>query len=121
MSKKFLIYLFSLTFFFNSAIAEIIKSIKITGNQRVASETIKLFSNVQIGNNYSEMDLNVILNKLYETNFFENINLELKKNILLINVNENPVIQTLSITGIKANKFKEKKAYIGLAKEHKLA
>ena len=107
MSKKFLIYLFFLTLFYNAAIAEIIKSIKITGNQRVSNETIKLFSNVQIGNNYSEIDLNVILNELYETNFFENINLELKNNILLIDVNENPVIQTLSITGIKADKLKE--------------
>ena len=51
--------------------AEIVKEINVEGNQRVSSETIKMFTGVSINDDLSENDLNQILKKLYNTNFFD--------------------------------------------------
>jgi len=84
-----------------SAYSEIIKEIKVNGNKRVSSETIKIFSEIKINNDLNINQLNDVLKKLYSTNFFSNVEINLKKNILYISVVENPVIQTLSFEGVK--------------------
>ena len=49
--------------------------------------------------------MNTILKNLYETNFFKNVNVEFKNNILLIKILENPIIETINYNGIKSNKL----------------
>ena len=66
--------------------AEIVSKISVKGNKRVSLETIKVYGDIEIGKDYSEADLNKVLNKLYETEFFENVEINLKNNILLINL-----------------------------------
>ena len=57
---KFLILLFLLKFFtLTSALSEQLKSINIEGNERLADETIILFSNLKIGD---DIDSNIINN-----------------------------------------------------------
>jgi len=87
--------------------SEIVKRIEIIGNERVSSETIKLFSKVSINENIENNDLNNILKNLYDTNFFKDISLELTSNILRINVEENPIIENIIINGIKSDSLKE--------------
>ena len=58
------------------------KKIEISGNQRVSDATIKIYGDIKINKDYSERDLNKILNNLYSTNFFENITINLSNNIL---------------------------------------
>ncbi len=81
--------------------AEIVKDIKILNNERISKETVLVFSNIELGKNYTENDLNLILNDLYSTDFFKNISLEIKNNILFITVEENKVIQEVIIEGLK--------------------
>jgi len=107
MQKIFTFYLCCFFFSFSVSIAQTINSINITGNERVSDETIKMFGNVKTNSNYTDSDLNDILFRLYETNFFKDIKLDITNNIFSIDVVENPLIQSLSITGIKANKIKE--------------
>ena len=64
----FIIYFLSL-----SSNAQIVKEIVISGNDRVNTDTIKVFSDIDIGDDISQKDLNNILKKLYETNFFKDI------------------------------------------------
>ena len=85
--------------------AEIVKDFKIIGNQRLSNESIVLFSEIEINKDYSPYDLNSSLKKLYDTNFFKKINLEIKNNTLIINVVENPIIETLEINGVKSEAF----------------
>ena len=75
--------LFLLLFFLSvlKANSEIVKSIEIIGNERVSSETIKLFARVNINENLDNNDLNDILKNLYDTNFFKDITIELVSNI----------------------------------------
>ena len=84
-----------------SANSEIIKEIKVNGNKRVSSATIKIFSEIEVNSDLSVNQLNDVVKKLYSTNFFNNVELIVEKNILYISVIENPLIQTLTFEGVK--------------------
>ena len=98
---KFLSIIICVIFFFSKASAEIVNEIKVLNNERISKETILIFSKIDLGENYTEDDLNNILKELYDTNFFSNIKLELKNGILLIDVKENKIIQNITVNGIK--------------------
>ncbi|MDA9604028.1 outer membrane protein assembly factor BamA [Candidatus Pelagibacter sp.] len=98
-------FIFSLS---NILYAEIVKKIEISGNNRVNSETIEMFSNISIGDDISSDDLNNSLKDLYETNFFEDVNLLLNNSTLIIRVKENMIIQNLIISGVKNKTLNEK-------------
>ena len=101
------IYTLLIFFIFTSLPAEIINKIEINGNKRVSGETIKMFSNVSVGDNFDSDDFNTTLKKLYNTNFFNLVELKIEKNILKINVEEFPIIQNVSIEGIDKDKIKD--------------
>ena len=90
-----------LIFFTIPVNSEIIKKIQVDGNQRVSSETIKIFTKIELNEDLNVNQLNEILKNLYSTNFFSNVEINIDKNILYISVKENPVIQTLKFEGVK--------------------
>ena len=87
--------------------SEIVNEIIIKGNERISNETVQLFSKIEPGNNINENDINFILKDLYQTNYFENINISFLNNILTITVKEYPIIQSIEYKGIKSNKIRE--------------
>ena len=93
--------------FTTSLRAEIVKEINVEGNQRVSSETIRMFTGVSINDDVSENDLNQILKKLYNTNFFDLVFVKIINNSLQIRVKENPIIQNINYDGIKSSKILE--------------
>ncbi|WP_440670388.1 outer membrane protein assembly factor BamA [Candidatus Pelagibacter sp. HIMB1483] len=97
--------LFIILFFsFNTILnAEIVNKIEVKGNDRISSETIKMFSEVSTKDDLNENDLNRILKNLYNSNFFELVNVKLENNILQITVKENPIIQNIEYNGIKSD------------------
>ena len=101
-----IIYLIVNLLIFSFSNAEIIKDIKITGNERISNETILMFSNVNLNDEFSQYQTNDVLKDLYDTNFFENISVKFDNSILIINVKEAPIIESISISGIKAKKLK---------------
>ena len=109
--------IFILFLFLTYAKAEIVNDIKISGNFRINQETIKVYGNIETGKDYQKSDLNKILKDLYSTNFFEDISLDLRNNILYVNVKEFPVINQLILVGEPSNKYKDqiKKWLPGLA------
>ncbi len=104
---------FLLTYFFisilisSNAYSATLTDIEVSGNNRISNETIKMFSNVKIGSDLTENDLNRILKKLYETNYFEDVSLKLTEGKLHISVKENPIIENINYNGIKSNTVKE--------------
>ena len=107
MFKKFSLFLILITIFSSSLKAEVIKKIIIEGNNRISEETVKVYGDININEDYSEIQVNQILNKLYSTNFFKKIDISLNNNILKINVEEHPVINQLILSG-ERNKSYEK-------------
>ena len=87
--------------------AEVVNDIVIKNNDRISINTIITYGEIKVGVDYSPDDLNTILKNLYETNFFKDISLKVDKNILIIDVIENPLIQTININGIKSKKIKD--------------
>ena len=99
----FLIFYTSYTYLF----AEVVDDVKIIGNDRISSETIKVYGNVELGKNYSNEELNEVLKSLFSTNFFEDVTLNISNNILSIRVKEYPVINAITLDGEKSNTVKK--------------
>ena len=92
-----------LVFFFSTQniYAEKINNISIIGNERISNETIILFSKLKKDQNINEKILNDALKSLYETGYFELINIITKNNEVIIDVKEYKIIQTSEVKGIK--------------------
>jgi len=104
-----LIKVFSLTilfniFFLSFSFGEIVKEIKVNGNERITDEIISMFSGIELGQDVKNSEINNVIKNLYETNFFNNVSVSLTNNIILINVNEAAIIENIVISGIKAEK-----------------
>ena len=105
---KIIIFISVLVFFnfFNQLKAEIINNIIVNNNERISLGTIKTYGKIEIGKDYSEDDLNQILKNLYETKFFKNISLKIDNQVLIIDLIENKLVQTIIIEGIKSTTIK---------------
>ncbi len=82
--------------------AETVEDIKVKGNERVSDKSIKMFSNINIGDNINNDDLNRILKNVYDSNFFKNVKVTFENNILLILVEENSLVENVIIKGPKS-------------------
>ena len=100
--------LFLLFIFTQSAFSDVVKKVEINGNQRITDETIRVFGDIILNEDYNPEKINSLLLNLYETNFFSNVDVKISDNLLIINVVENPIIRSLEFKGIKSNKKKEK-------------
>jgi len=106
MSKIFLLFfIFFIKITFVNA--EIIKSISVNGNERIADETVIIFSKVNIGDDLLSNDLNEIIENLYRTDFFKNVMVSSSNNILNIDVIENSFVQFVEINGVKNKNLKQ--------------
>jgi len=91
----------------SSVIAEVLKEIEINGNQRISEETIVVLGEIKKDVDYNNDSLNNILKNLYDTKFFNDIQLQLTDGKLIINLIENPIIENIEITGIKRKELTE--------------
>ncbi len=108
--KMFNIKIFVILFYFlfiNSLFAEVLKKIEVNGNKRISNETIKVYGDLQLNKDYQNKDINEVIKKLYDTNFFSNISTNFSNGTLIINVKENPIVFSIEIVGEKTKKFKD--------------
>ena len=105
---KFIIQLilFSIFLIFSSY-SKNYEKIIVNGNERISNETILVFSEIQDNKDLDENSINEILKKLYKSGFFKDVTIKIKSNTLIIEVLENPIIQTVFIEGIKKKKTEE--------------
>ena len=101
---KFIIFFLLLTF---SAYSKNYEKIIINGNERISDDTIVVFSEIIENQSLNENSINNILKKLYKSGFFKDVIVKIEKNNLIIDVIENPIIQTVFIEGIKRKKTEE--------------
>ena len=119
------LFIFSIVFIFisiSSLNAEIVTKVTIDGNNRVSDETIIIYGEINLNEDINEDKLNLILNNLYSTEFFENINVKIVNQTLIIKLKEYPTVNQIIFIGEKSNrikdeikkvmKLKEKKSYI---------
>ena len=108
MLKFFLTIIFSFLSLITISYSDTLKDIVVDGNDRVSDETVKMFSSVSPGDEISSQLLNNILNNLYDTNFFKDVSVSIKDNVLKISVKENPLIESINYMGLKSEKLKSK-------------
>ena len=119
--KKLLSIILSALFIAGSSFAEIVNEIQISGNKRVSDETVKVYGEIKPeGSDFSNSDINNILKNLYSTNFFEDVNIEIRNKKLIINLIEYPVINEIVLIGEQNTRVKNQIKKIISSKEKKL-
>ena len=102
--------------------AEKLNEIIISGNERISDETVIVYGEIKKNKNYTQDDIDNIIKNLYDTKFFSKISINFSAGILKINVEENPIINSITLQGEATKKFtkalknfmtlKEKSSYI---------
>ena len=105
MFKYFIFIFLFLTF---NLSAEIVKRMEVKGNDRISKETIKVYGQINLNEDYSNIDVNNVLKNLFKTEFFEDIKISLDSGVLNINVKEYASINIINIEGEKSKTIKEK-------------
>ena len=108
MMFKFFLKIFLFFFICTSSLhSQNFENVSINGNQRISNETILVFSDLPEEKFLNENSINIILKKLYKSGFFSDVIVKIENKNLIINVIENPIIQTVFIEGIKRKKTVE--------------
>jgi len=81
---------------------------EVKGNDRISKETIKVYGQINLNEDYSNIDVNNVLKNLFKTEFFEDIKISLDSGVLNINVKEYASINIIDIEGEKSKTIKEK-------------
>ena len=103
---KIILFVLLFKFFINLPLhADTLKEITISGNDRIPDETISMFSGVKLNDEINDFKIDEILKNLYETNFFDEVSVLFEKNILVIKVSEQPIIDSVVIEGVTAKKY----------------
>ena len=100
--------------------AEIVKQITIEGNKRISDETVKIYGEIENNKNYTDEDIDIVLKNLYSTNFFEDVQISLENNALIINLKEYPIINQLIVVGEKNKRYLDqiKKLFLLKKEDH---
>lgn len=76
-----------------------VQEIQVEGAQRIDPETVLSYAAVNVGENISDRDLNSILSRLYATELFNDVSIVFTDGVLTITVDENPIINRISLEG----------------------
>ena len=98
-SKAFII---SLLFFYQSANSTVINDIRIEGLQRVSSEVIFSVLPLSIGDSLDEVSTADISRAIFATGLFEDIEIGVNNNLLILKIEERPSISEITIDGNEA-------------------
>ena len=104
MFKFFFQFILFTIFLAFSAYSKNYEKIIINGNERISKETILLFSEIPVNKSLNETSINNALKKIFESGFFKDVVIKIENKNLIIDVIENPIIQTVFIEGIKRKK-----------------
>ena len=74
-------------------------AIQVSGNVRIDTETIRSYVTVDIGQNFTQADLNDTLGVLFATGFFANVSVTSGTSTIFIAVVENPVVVQITFVG----------------------
>ena len=84
-----------------SALADRVARIDITGNERIADETILSYLTIEPGRTFDAADIGESVKALFSQLNFEDVTIEQQNNVLVVTVKESPVIGAISFAGNK--------------------
>ncbi len=83
----------------NMAYGEKLQKVVVSGNKRIESVTIESLLGVKVGEEISNSTADMILQNLYNTGYFTNVNVQKNAGTLNIVVSENPTIYEVAYEG----------------------
>ena len=81
------------------AFGEQVSDISISGNQRVSEGTIRSYLSLDIGDDISSDVLDGAIDRLFDTNLFNDVNISSENGLIKIIVAENPIINRVMVEG----------------------
>ena len=81
---RLFIFIFFIVVISFKANSEVINKIEIEGNNRISNSNVILFGEINLNEDYDNNKINRTLKNLYETDFFEKINISIKNNSLYL-------------------------------------
>ncbi|MBR6009796.1 MAG: outer membrane protein assembly factor BamA [Alphaproteobacteria bacterium] len=79
--------------------AVVLSRIDVSGNQRMDAESVRILSEVKVGNNVNSETVNDVAKKLQSSGYFSAVNVFLSDNVLKIKVEEAPIINIVTVEG----------------------
>ncbi|MEM9429042.1 MAG: outer membrane protein assembly factor BamA [Pseudomonadota bacterium] len=73
--------------------------IDVAGNQRIDADTIRVFAGIEPGETVSPAEINAAVQRLFDTQLFEDVQITPRAGVLLITVVENPTINIINFEG----------------------
>lgn len=83
----------------SAANAATVSRIDVTGNSRMDAESIRILSDVKIGENVGSERANQIAKKLQESGYFSKISVRMSGNTLKIDITESPIVNMVTVEG----------------------
>ena len=68
-TKFFLVTIFSILFFISNSFSEMVNKVKVVGNDRISLESILVFGDIKMGDDYNAEDVNLLIKKLNKLSF----------------------------------------------------
>lgn len=99
MNTKKLFLATTLAVAVTGANAATVSRVDVSGNRRMDAESVRILSDVNIGDTVGEARANQIAKKLQESGYFSKINVRMSGNVLKIDVVEAPTVNMVTVEG----------------------
>lgn len=83
----------------NQTNGQFINNVTVRGNQRVESQTVLAYLNLEAGEVYTAQDINQAMKRLFDTGFFSDVRVQRDNGTLIVQVVENPVVNRVAFEG----------------------
>lgn len=103
--------------------AFVISDIKVEGLRTVTPGTVFTYIPYHVGDDFTDADSTQVINALYKTGFFSDVNVGRLNNVLMVRVKERPTISSIEVKGnkkVETEKLQKALKAIGLAQGHVL-
>ena len=85
--------------YMGDAVAVVLSRIDVSGNQRMDDESVRILSEVKVGDNVNSETVNNLAKKLQSSGYFSSVNASLDGSVLRIKVEESPIINMVTVEG----------------------
>ena len=99
MSKKKILFTTSAILVAPAALAATVNRIDVSGNRRMDAESVRILSDVRVGDNVTAESANQIAKKLQESGYFSRVSVRMSGNVLKIDITEAPPVNMVTIEG----------------------
>ncbi len=82
-----------------AADAATVSRIDVSGNKRMDAESVRILSDVKVGDNVTTQRTNEIAKKLQESGYFSKISVTMSGNVLKIAISEAPLVNMVTVEG----------------------